>query len=574
MNGSTVYLIIFILALFPHNLKAKETPFYLLTKDSPIPQKTNEEKVIGSYVPGENPYADWLLRRAEIVKNDLVNCQNEFLMFKDLETKKGKIELNWVIIKARKKLDYLVFLEDKFKGLIGNSFFDSGYNLGVESLGSEMEELKNRAYALSFDKNNKVKTDKVLTNKELELKKEDLDNSEDANLSQKSEKAEVEVNEVKPEPEKELSVSEKEESAKTDVESEEKSGVIVTLEKEKDWMKEKISVLIKDIKEFFSTTAEIPKKEDAIEPKQPESVNPEFAETSSISYEKTKENTSDSKEKEKAIIELTEENADLKAEKEILEKKVLISKKDQAELKKVKDKLKKCAAEMKKVLSENETVKREISSLKSTETKEVSKLVEKTPETAPILPLDKPESNKKDELTSTEEKLKEKELALIAKEAELKQKEAEIISEKEKKELEKREKEELQKKEEERAKKEKEEKEKKDKELKEKEDQLKALIEEEKRLSNELIEKRRKEQEKQESKKEEAITLPSQVTPVKEETAVETKIDPIKEEKPEEKSVSIEKTIKAEEPVVEQNSSERNRIIEDGELQEANGPKF
>jgi hypothetical protein len=604
MNGSIAYLLVFILTLFPYNIKAQETPFFLLTKDEPLPQKNTEAKDQGSYIPKAVPYADWLIRRAEIVRSDLIKCQQEYIRYKDDLSEKGKIELNWVFLKTKKKLEYLVFLENKFKTISGVSFADAGYDYGFDSVDEEFSELKEKA--LSFTAAKKAKAIAL------------VDKTKDIVVSLKKEANEV----INTEKEKLVALTEVDagENSETQAEEAQKEDLV----KKEDQVVEKTKSDSVDFRvkasEYYKKVSDLIKsgiasifKRDQLQniekldEKEMELATnePEQAVEMSLEPVTSVKVLSDEPKNEKNTINKEKTETIVSAE---------IEKKE--DLKVLKAKIKKCETNLAKAKKENESIKREISSLKEEKVKdekpsekketeikekaiqEITPLAEpapvkeqvmpstSSPETAPIELLTESRLEQKN-LEEEKQKLKEREAALAEYEKKLKEMEESIKKEKE--ERERLEKEELVKQEElakakaaeeKRLNEEREAKLAKEREDKEKEEKLKALVEEEKRLSIELIEKRKKEL--GQTHKDDSGSIPAleknneKSDPAKEKTEKEPAPSEVKEDKKTEaKEIELDRIVNKEEsPVIEQDSNRRTRIIEDGELQEANGPKF
>jgi hypothetical protein len=612
MNGSIAYFLVFILTLFPYNLKAQETPFYLLTKDEPLPQKNTEAKDLGAYVPKVVPYADWLIRRAEIVRRDLLICQQEYVQYKDDLTEKGKIELNWVMLKTKKKLDYLVFLENKFKALSGVSFADAGYDYGFDSIDSELSELKEKAFSYVSSKKYKLVEKEDKSKAVAPLAKEVQKNEENDEIIDLVEFDSQENSEAQDD-----KANQTEDLVKEKATEQTKDQVFVEKTKSDSVeLRSKLLAYSKKVYDFINSKLDAIFKKD----KNQKVEQLESKEMALALNEGAQSAVNQAEVSPAAVIENEPkaENGQIKKDKK--EAGSIADREKSEELKVLKAKIKKCETKLEKTKKENESIKREISSLKNAKNQAemrslnkeadkkenkadtlplsesslpVKELIEPSapvitviPETAPI-DLSSDTRLEQNKLEEEKQKLKERESALAEYEKKLKEIEESIKKEKEEsariEQEERLRQEELAKAkaaEEKRINEEREAKLAKEREEKEKEEKIKALVEEEKRLSIELIEKRK--QEIESTYKKESSSLPEleqkkdQSEPVQENKEKDPVPSEVKEDKKkEQKELELEKIVNKEEsPVIEQDSNKRTRIIEDGELQEANGPKF
>lgn len=105
---------------------ASEVPFYLKNEHYPLPRAILEPKSL-LFTPGKVPYADWLIKRAALVSDQLNECYGELDRNKNSSTQKEEIEKKWILVKIKKKTEYLVFLGEKFQRVTGTSMLDAGY---------------------------------------------------------------------------------------------------------------------------------------------------------------------------------------------------------------------------------------------------------------------------------------------------------------------------------------------------------------------------------------------------------------------------------------------------------------
>jgi hypothetical protein len=104
---------------------ASDKPFYLIDKNK-LPPRTSDP-TSQKYVPGSSLYADWLVKRTYLVAAKLSECFNELEKYNNPKTKQEEIERDWVLVKIKKKTEYIKFLNDKFELVVGDSMISSGY---------------------------------------------------------------------------------------------------------------------------------------------------------------------------------------------------------------------------------------------------------------------------------------------------------------------------------------------------------------------------------------------------------------------------------------------------------------
>lgn len=550
MDRFLCYILIFSLTLFPYNAQADGSLGFTSSENKSLPEKTN----LGSYTEKSNPYSDWLIKRALSVRLDLDQCLKEYIKYKDDLSDKGRRELSWVFVKTRKKLDYLSFLERKFIEQSGITFYNAGYNYGLDSLKEDFSELKDRSRHLP---NKRTVGSDTLSNKEPDFEKEDDFELEEDDFGLKLLESEDE-SDIEKEKESKKSVEQNPDLISN---GKENSGIIGTIlayfEKLKNSIFDMIS-LEKSEKIGHTEKNPLPQKTKSNATSSAKGKKIDGG-NYGLNQVKEKKENQDLKIKikncQKDLDKTKKENQRIKRDlKKVKNKNQKLDNKKSPEIavssKKGGDKKPSDSVKNLEVVSENDNSIKEDS------------FVYEIPRTAPLEPY-KPIEGLKTEF----EKLKEKELELTNYENKIKMMETALIKERE--EIEKL-------KSEERLRQEALAKEKEAEELrinkekadKEKEEKITKLVSKEKELSIERIEKLKIESKN--SRKELKLTiseldkLGDKVTRVKQKS-VEDKNESVKIITPHEKKES---------PILDQDDKIKKRILEDGELQEANGPSY
>ena len=178
MNSILSFVLILLLFFFPNGTKAQSSENLFVRKDEPFPIKNVEKSDQNSYVRGRVPYADWLIKRCQQVRESFLSVISELRRNKEVKTEKDQIEINWVFVKANKKLDYIGFLDNKFKEIIGKTMDEAGYNYGLASIKEEIEFLKKEESLKKKPllEHQKIKTPSLMSEKKSPSLSEDSNN--------------------------------------------------------------------------------------------------------------------------------------------------------------------------------------------------------------------------------------------------------------------------------------------------------------------------------------------------------------------------------------------------------------
>lgn len=122
---------------------AAEVPFYLKDR-SRLPNRTVDPKN-NLYIPSKSQYADWLVKRASEVSSKLDECNKELDGYKTVTSEKENSEKNWVLVKINKKKNYLKFLNEKFEKVTGSSLADAGYNFNLQDAKEKLTVVEKEA---------------------------------------------------------------------------------------------------------------------------------------------------------------------------------------------------------------------------------------------------------------------------------------------------------------------------------------------------------------------------------------------------------------------------------------------